>query len=163
MKLTGIQTGLMMIRSSMFVGWKELYQKFFGPKPSEFISLDAKRYSHDPRKPNTIEIGSPINRVDSGNTTASPNGEFASHDYRDPRLSDIHSIPSPTFERQYRQPRMSFSVPRPATATPPPSKPIWDTTESFRPNTASSQKYNHSRRSKDDGSRIWTQAIRILR
>jgi hypothetical protein len=158
--LTGIQTGLMMIRSSMFVGWWELFQGLRRPRAGEFVSMDAKRYSHDPQSIQLNSVSSPRTREVSSNATTGSVAEiFASKDYGspDPAALSLHPGPplSPTFERQYRQPRMSFSVPRPATATPPPRGPHWDTADSpYRPSTASSQKYTPSRPSREDDSHV---------
>src|ERR1700712_4825367 len=56
LKLTGVQTGLMMSRTAMFVGWYELFMSKFGGK-REFVSLDAKRYSQDARTFELIKAG----------------------------------------------------------------------------------------------------------
>jgi hypothetical protein len=144
----------MMIRSSMFVGWREFLQNIFRPKAGEFVSMDAKRYSQDPRTIQLHNVTSPRTREVSSNATGSVTEIYASKDYGSPDPSQIQPPLSPTFERQYRQPRMSFSAPRPATATPPPSRPIWDTAESYRPSTASSQKYTPSRPSREEDGRV---------
>lgn len=109
-KLSGVQTGLMMSRTSMFVGWYELFMTKFGGK-REFVSLDAKRYSQDARTFELIKAGeSP--RTQLTDTAESP-------DLSKPGRGSIHSG-APTYgppgsshsERAYRQHTLSFSGPR---------------------------------------------------
>jgi hypothetical protein len=143
----------MMIRSSMFVGWRELFQNMRPSRAGEFVSMDAKRYSHEPQSIQLGNVASPRTREVSSNTTAGSLAEVYSKDYGSPEA--MNPPLSPTFERQSRQPRMSFSVPRPATATPPPRGPHWDTADSpYRPSTASSQKYTPSRPSREDDAHV---------
>lgn len=94
----------MMSRTSMFVGWYELFLTKFGGK-REFVSLDAKRNSQDAR---TFELmkagGSP--RTAQTDTSDSP-------DLYKPGGAAVYGRPdSAHFERAYRQHNLSFSGPR---------------------------------------------------
>ncbi|KAF2436475.1 hypothetical protein EJ08DRAFT_148057 [Tothia fuscella] len=108
--LTGVQTGLLMARTSMFVAWYELFKKTFGSK-REFVSLDAKRYSHaeqrnyelhkvtsSPGIPQTPEAG----EVHTEIFTSKQDGLPPQSGYRSPEELD----------RAYHQPTMSFSGPQ---------------------------------------------------
>jgi hypothetical protein len=132
--MSGIQTGLLLVRGSLIREWGELFRGKFGKK-QEFVSLDAKRLSVDPRTPNLgssmyplNRMGTPTNRVASADTysTKEPGGS--------PYLAQ-HSIGAA--DRSYRQPRMSFSTPRPAPTpapTTPPlqhNRPTWDSTDTY--------------------------------
>ncbi|QDS68236.1 hypothetical protein FKW77_010600 [Venturia effusa] len=107
LSLTGVQTGLMMSQTSMFVGWYELFLAKFGGK-REFVSLDAKRYSQDAR---TFELmragGSPRTVL----TDAPDSPEL----YKpEAVVQSTFGSPDPAYsERAYRQHRLSFSGPRP--------------------------------------------------
>jgi hypothetical protein len=147
--LTGIQTGLLLLRSSLLREWRDLIREKFGKK-QEFVSLDAKRFSTDPRGGTgnanypLNRMGTPTARVASANTadtysTKEPGGS--------PYLAQ-HSISNA--DRNYRQPRMSFSTPRPA-QTPVPStpplqhaRPTWDAAETYAPSTPGSAHLHNS-------------------
>jgi hypothetical protein len=110
-KLTGVQTGLMMSRTTMFVGWYELFMSKFGGK-REFVSLDAKRYSQDARTFELVKAG--------GSPRAHPTPDIPdSPDLFKTGGESVHSIPpgygppgSAHSERAYRQHTLSFSGPR---------------------------------------------------
>lgn len=109
-QLTGVQTGFMMSRTSMFVAWYELFRRKFGSK-REFVSLDAKRFSatdqrnyelhkvasspNGPQHPGARE-SSEIFTIKGGDSPPSPSGGWH----------------SPEQERVYRKPTMSFSGPQ---------------------------------------------------
>jgi hypothetical protein len=102
LKLTGVQTGLMMSRTSMFVGWYELFMTKFGGK-REFVSLDAKRYSQDARTFELIKAG--------GSPRTHPDSDIPdSPDLFKTSGGSVHSV-APTYgppgsahsERAYRQ------------------------------------------------------------
>jgi len=140
LSLTGIQTGLLLTRSSLFKGWAELFRTKFG-RNKEFVSLDAKRFSVDPRGTPSVPIpmnpvapGTPSpKRVESANTADT----YSSKDPNSPYSP--HSQIDNGFERSYRQPRMSYSGPRLPPSTPPPqARSAWDSSsDTFaRPATA---------------------------
>lgn len=84
-----------MSRTSIFVGWYELFLTKFGGK-REFVSMDAKRYSQDTRTFELIKAGgSP--RTALTDTPDSP---------------DLYKQSSPHSERAYKQHNLSFSGPR---------------------------------------------------
>jgi len=108
LSLTGVQTGLMMSRTTMFVGWYELFMRKFGSK-REFVSLDAKRFSQDARTFELMKVGgSPTNPPPPPDVPNNPDifhtGGSSPPAYGPPGSS--HS------ERAYRKPTMSFSGPR---------------------------------------------------
>ncbi|KAF2674233.1 hypothetical protein BT63DRAFT_5292 [Microthyrium microscopicum] len=108
LSLTGIQTGLLMIRSSLLSAWVDFFRSRFSRK-REFVSLDAKRFSNDPRTIQMMEMHNTPNRVASANTALSGTDTISSKEPGEgsPYFAQSH------FERNYKQPRMSFSTPRP--------------------------------------------------
>jgi hypothetical protein len=135
LSLTGIQTGVLLTRASLFKSWGEYFRTRFG-RNKEFVSLDAKRFSAEPRSnANPIPM-TPVpapKRVGSANTA----DDYSAKDPSSPYINQSFDL-SPQ-ERTYRHPRMSFSSPRPNPMTPPPihGRPTWDVTESQpRPATA---------------------------
>lgn len=104
-QLTGVQTGLMMSRTSIFVGWYELFLAKFGGK-REFVSLDAKRYSQDTRTFELIKTGG------SPHTALTEAPESPDLD-KQASASTFGSPGSAQSERVYRQHNLSFSGPRP--------------------------------------------------
>jgi hypothetical protein len=126
--LTGIQTGLLMIRSSMWSGWKEVFSQRFGRR-KEFVSLDAKRDSSDPRS--IPMMGSPNHRVTSAGTADTAATAVTTHSMADTHSSKGQKSPffaQQQFERTYHQPSGSFSVPRPASAANSP-RPTYEGAE----------------------------------
>jgi hypothetical protein len=136
LSLTGIQTGVLLTRASLFKSWGEYFRTRFG-RNKEFVSLDAKRFSVEPRSnPDPIAMTPVVSapkRVGSANTADT----YSAKDPNSPYVNRSFDL-SPQ-ERTYRQPRMSFSSPRPHPMTPPPihSRPTWESIESQpRPATA---------------------------
>jgi hypothetical protein len=109
-KLAGVQTGLMMSRTTMFVGWYELFMRKFGAK-REFVSLDAKRFSNDARTFELLKVGSP-------STQPVPEVPATPEIFQTGGRESAHSPPaygppgSAHSERAYRKPTLSFSGPR---------------------------------------------------
>jgi hypothetical protein len=105
-QLTGVQTGLMMSRASMFVGWYEFFKEKFGSK-REFVSLDAKRFSTDARTFELLKVGSPglVQTKENVNQPEIFETKEAAH--------SPPAFGSPNSERAYRKPTMSFSGPSP--------------------------------------------------
>jgi hypothetical protein len=99
-----------MSRTSMFVGWYEMFMSKFGGK-REFVSLDAKRHSQDARTFELIKAG--------GSSRIQPTPDIPDSPDLYKTGGSIHSIPpsygspeSAHSERVYRQHTMSFSGPR---------------------------------------------------
>jgi hypothetical protein len=121
-----------MIRSSLLVAWVDFFRKRFSRK-REFVSLDAKRFSNDPRTIQMMEMNAnATNRVASANTALSGTETFSSKEpgSGSPYFAQQH------FERNYKQPRMSFSTPRPSSANAP--RPNWDVNDSYAQSIAHS-------------------------
>jgi len=135
--LTGIQTGLLMIRSSVFSAWADLFRRLFSRRrQAEFVSLDAKRLSNDPRPIPMMRMGA-TSRVASANTAISGSDTYSGKEQGSPYFAQQH------FERTYKQPRMSFSTPRPESAQSP--RPTWDSTDTYapvRPGTSPMHRHN---------------------
>jgi hypothetical protein len=134
--LTGIQTGVLLTRASLFKSWGEYFRTRFG-RNKEFVSLDAKRFSVEPRATTVPIPMTPVpgaKRVESANTADT----YSAKDPSSPYVNKSFDL-SPQ-ERTYRHPRMSFSSPRPQhPMTPPPihSRSAWEPSESQpRPATA---------------------------
>lgn len=105
-QLTGVQTGLMMSRTSMFVGWYELFMAKFGGK-REFVSLDAKRYSQDARTFELIKAGG------SPRTALTDTPDSPDLDKPEAAVYATYGPPGSAYpERAYKQNTMSFSGPR---------------------------------------------------
>jgi hypothetical protein len=146
LSLTGIQTGLTLCRTSMFSGWAEFIKKRLGSK-REFVSLDAKRFSSDPRtiellKVNAQPHGEPgdasISRVDTfeskeSQSQSSPPTRWESIRQSSPQSYQSRSPQPQPMERQYKKPRMSFSGPRGPTPVREEveTRPNWDPSETF--------------------------------
>jgi hypothetical protein len=146
LSLTGIQTGLTLCRTSMFGAWLDLIKKKIGSK-REFVSLDAKRFSTDPRTIELLKVNA-NSRVDTGDTGISRVETFESKESKGGTFSttprygsyqqsqNSNSPPQPRHssqaERQYTQPRMSFSRPRERMEPElEQRRPTWDPTETF--------------------------------
>jgi hypothetical protein len=122
--LTGLQTGLLMIRTTMWVGWKDLISSRFGRR-KEFVSLDAKRDSSDPRIIPMMGMNSPNPRITSAGTADTGETGRTTHSMDSSKGHKSPLFAQQQFERTYRQPSGSFSVPRPESATNSP-RPTYD-------------------------------------
>ena len=118
----------------MLIGWVDLIRRPFAKRPTDFISVDARRFSNNPK--NYEMITSPPSRSDNtpkvpepavtspplvqdkedglsplGASPRSPSGRYES-DYFSKEIEYQHS---PDFgkEAEYRSPKLSFSKPRP--------------------------------------------------
>ncbi|KAF2836315.1 hypothetical protein M501DRAFT_940269 [Patellaria atrata CBS 101060] len=113
LSLAGIQAFFLLVRGSMFTGWVQLIGEKFAHK-SEFVSLDARRFSADARtfellnqKPRSSILKSPTSTVTSPTETYnSPIGR-STPDYFQKEIT-----------REYRSPTLSFSSPRAPQASP---------------------------------------------
>ena len=135
-KLNGIWTLLFLGRTSMLIGWFDLIRRPFARRPTDFVSVDARRFSNSPknyemitsppsRSDNTPKIPSTSTALTShpltkegadglsplGDSPQSPSSRYAS-DYFS---KEIEYNPSPNFgkDAEYRSPKLSFSTPRP--------------------------------------------------
>lgn len=133
-KLDGIWTLLLLGRTSMIIGWIDLIRRPFARRPTDFVSVDARRFSNSPK--NYEMITSPPSRSDNtpkipetgltshpltkegadglsplGESPQSPSSRYAS-DYFS---KEIEYNPGPNFgkDAEYRSPKLSFSTPRP--------------------------------------------------
>lgn len=96
-----------MSRTSMFVGWYELFRRKFGSK-REFVSLDAKRFS------NTDQRNYELSKVTSSPNVPQDVGIRESREIFESKenvVSPVGYHPAEQ-ERVYRKPTMSFSGPQ---------------------------------------------------
>lgn len=157
--LTGLQTGVLMIRTSMYVGWKDLFSSHFGRR-KEFVSLDAKRDSSDPRAVPMMGIGSPTPRVTSAGTAVTTETGATAQSMTSSKGQKSPYFAQQQFERAYRQQSGSFSVPRPSSANASPravyerseGAPQWPMLAPIRSPTNQSTSEKHHE--KDNHSRI---------
>ena len=140
-QLNGIWTLLFLGRSSMLMGWVELIRGPFSRRPTEFASVDARRFSNNPknyemitspppRTTNTM-IKAPEPVITSPPLKAEADGlSPLVHSPRSPSSQYTNSVDyfgkdfeyqTPTFgkEAEYRSPKLSFSTPRPPSAGGP--------------------------------------------
>ncbi|KAK0660957.1 hypothetical protein DIS24_g2989 [Lasiodiplodia hormozganensis] len=139
--LAGVQCFILLIRWSMFTGWKTWFQeKFSGNR--EFVSLDARRFSSDARTFELLKVGGQASGYVS--TVHSPGGEtyvstmqaMKSPESTVTTPSAVYGSPlsgqhTPDYfgkevQRNYRSPSQSFSTPRPPTASG--TRVDWDPT-----------------------------------
>jgi hypothetical protein len=131
LSLAGIQTGLLMTRTSFFVGWSDLFKRRFGKK-GEFVSVDAKRYSAEPRNIELIKVNSPPRAPTADTMVSNTETWITKEEPSPPPAFENHAYGgySPPQERRYMRPSASFSGPGVPTSQPNP-RPSWDPTETF--------------------------------
>lgn len=112
-QLAGIQCFLLLVRTSMFTGWVEFFRGKFGSK-REFVSLDAKQYTTDPRPFELSKFAqNPVQSPQSAVT--SPGTEYDPYRRSTAETPDYFSKET---QRDYKTPSLSFSSPRaPSQAT----------------------------------------------
>ncbi|KAF1812145.1 hypothetical protein P152DRAFT_397621 [Eremomyces bilateralis CBS 781.70] len=115
--LAGIQVFLLLSRFSLLRAWYDFFRKLFVQK-SEFVSLDAKRYSNDARQYELLKVKSPVS------TITSPTEVYQSPGMNGRQTPDYFQ----SSQRQYHTPSMSFSSPRPPSSGGPqsPQRLEWD-------------------------------------
>ncbi|KIW07664.1 uncharacterized protein PV09_01604 [Verruconis gallopava] len=122
--LIGVQAGLLLIRGAMFTGWYELVKSKFSSN-REFVSLDAKIGHQEHSRFELVKVGTPVVEEDD----VSPLYKY--QDYG--RRTDAPGAPGTQgtqvtqdtqgqaslakTDRPYRQNTMSFSGPRPPSAS----------------------------------------------
>jgi hypothetical protein len=111
-QLAGIQVFLLLVRSSMFIGWWDFFYSKFGSK-REFVSLDAKQppeYTPDTRQIELTKF-SHMPATSPHTTVASPGTEY---DFEANRrsLTGTPDYFSKETQRSYTSPTLSFSTPR---------------------------------------------------
>jgi len=112
LSMSGFENLLFLGRWSMVLGWIDLFkQRFF--RPSEFVSVDARRYSSDPRtyemlsntpQPTPLKTPEPV--VKSPGSTISSRGGFSP--VKAAERGDYFGR-----DAKYTIPAASFSTPRP--------------------------------------------------
>ena len=131
-QLNGFWAILFLGRTSMLYGWLDLLRSPFAPRPTDFVSVDARRFSNNPK---TYEmISSPLPQ--SSSMPKAPQAVVTSSSTKERGLSPLTQSPDsgyandyfsneveqqpPTFgkEAAYRSPKLSFSTPRPPSAGP---------------------------------------------
>lgn len=136
--LAGIQSFILLVRWSMFTGWKIWFQEKFSSSKREFVSLDARRFSSDARTFELLKVGGQslgyvsAMQTPGGETytstlqalkapesaVTSPSGTYG---YNSPG-SPVSGRETPDYfgkevQRTYRSPTHSFSTPRAPSAT----------------------------------------------
>ena len=144
LSLNGIWTLLFLGRTSMLIGWAELIRAPFTKRRTDFVSVDARRFSNNPKSYEMI-TSPPPRTADS--IMKSPEAVVTSPPIakaEEEGLSPFVQSPRPTSsqytnsvdyfgkdfavdytnatfgkEAQYRSPKLSFSTPRPPSAGGP--------------------------------------------
>ena len=142
LQLNGIWTLLFLGRTSMLIGWVELLRIPFSKSRTDFVSVDARRFSNNPKTYEMITSPPPrtadtmIKTPDAVvvSPSAKADGEGISQFVQSPRPpssqytnsvdyfnKDFADYEAPTFgkEADYRSPKLSFSTPRPPSAGGP--------------------------------------------
>jgi len=156
LQLNGIWTMVFLGRTSMLIGWIDLFRKTFSKRHTDFASVDARRFSNSPKTyemitaapPRTADdttikapepvITSPPPKEEYGlsplaQSPRSPSSHYTnSVDYFDKILNEYQS-PNYGKEADYKSPKLSFSKPRPPSAGGPFSKENVNTHKSFSP------------------------------
>lgn len=144
-QLNGIWTLIFLGRTSMLVGWVYLFRNTFSKRPTDFVSVDARRFSNSPKNyemitsppPRTADdtmikapepvVTSPPPKEDFGlsplvQSPPSPSSHYTnSVDYFGKDFADYKS-PNYGKEAEYKSPKLSFSTPRPPSAGGPLSR-----------------------------------------
>ena len=138
-QLNGVWTLLFLGRTSMIIGWVDLIRTPFSRRPTDFVSVDARRFSNNPKNyemitsppprtadtmvkaPEPVVTSSPAKAEEEGLSplAQSPSSHYTnSVDYFG---KDVADFTNTTFgkEAQYRSPKLSFSTPRPPSAGGP--------------------------------------------
>ena len=141
----------------MLVGWVELVRARFSKRPTDFVSVDARRFSHSPKNYEMITsppsqagdavvkapepiIASPLAKAEDEGLSSlahSPRSSYSQYtnsmDYFGKDFADYNNA-SFTKEAEYRTPNLSFSTPRPpSTGGPWPREHISNTNRPFSP------------------------------
>jgi hypothetical protein len=110
--LAGIQALLLLTRWSMLTAWVDFFRARLHKK-SEFVSLDARRFSGDARTFELLKVGQ-----NSAMSIRSPETAFTSPRSPEPNeLVDYTRSGTPDYfgkesGRNYRSPQLSFSSPK---------------------------------------------------
>ena len=167
----------------MLIGWVKLIRTSSSKRPTDFVSVDARRLSNNPKDYEMI-TSPPSGNVDTMMKVPEPvvtspptkaEGEGLSPLAQSPRSSqytnsvdyfgkDIPDYKSPTFgkEAEYRSPKLSFSTPRPPSAGGPLSSNAHSSfsprIEPFRPQGRESPPNQHSspQRGREGGNRSFS-------
>ena len=114
--VVGIEAFILICRLEMITGWVELVTSRWHRQHEqrEFVSLDARRFSADPRTHELLNMESQSEPSKTAHTSET-------HDVSP--ITDIETPISPGKfnERLYRSPHGSFSSPRPPSAKSPPT------------------------------------------
>jgi hypothetical protein len=110
-QLAGIQVFLLLMRSSMFTGWRDLFLAKFGSK-REFVSLDAKQppeYTHNPHQFELTKFQMPLASPPSAITSPGAENEHEPNRWSAASTPDYFGKET---QRSYTSPKLSFSTPR---------------------------------------------------
>ena len=139
LQLNGIWTIIFLGRTSMLTGWLDLFRNTFSRRRTDFVSVDARRFSNSPKNyeminsppPRTADdamikapepvITSPPPKEEYGlsplaQSPRSPSSHYTnSMDYLDKDFSEYQN-PNYGEEADYKSPKLSFSSPKPPSA-----------------------------------------------
>lgn len=145
-------------RTSMLIGWIDLVRNTFSKRHTDFVSVDARRFSNSPKNYEMITSAPPRTANDTtikapepvitspppkeehqlsplAQSPRSPSSQYTnSVDYFDKELA-VSQNPSYGKEADYKSPKLSFSTPRPPSAGAPFSRENVNTHRSFSPRT----------------------------
>lgn len=115
LSLAGIQVFVLLVRSTIFTGWLDLFRSKFGSK-REFVSLDAKQppeYSPGTRQgPYELTKFAQMSIASPNSAVTSSDADYDHDPYRR-SLSPTHDhYLSKEAQRSYTSPKLSFSTPR---------------------------------------------------
>ena len=169
----------------MLIGWVELLRTPFAKSRTDFVSVDARRFSNNPKTyemitsppPRTADtmiktpdavVTSPSAKADGEGLSPfvqsprPPSSQYTnSVDYFNKEFAD-HETPTFGKEAEYRSPKLSFSTPRPPSAGGPLSSHTYSSFSSraepfsSRGRERSASGYSSPRRESDGGGRSFS-------
>ncbi|KAG8527042.1 uncharacterized protein KY384_008471 [Bacidia gigantensis] len=128
LSLNGIWSILFLGRTTMIIGWADILRGPFHRKPTDFVSVDARRFSADPKQyemimsppsrpyslpkePESVVTSPPVDEKDGLFAIPQSPTSHYSRDYFDNKEVRTSKDTQP-----YSTPRLSFSTPRPPSA-----------------------------------------------